>query len=90
LPDNPFVTDERIEVKVAKTPYIRFDLNDYSVPHTLVRRTLTVLASEKTVRVLSDQNDVVAQHERSYDKGKQIEDMAHLAKLQEHCTAHRE
>lgn len=32
LPDNPFPTDERIEVSVGKTPYVRFDLNDYSVP----------------------------------------------------------
>jgi hypothetical protein len=35
---------ERLAVKVGKTPYVRFDLNDYSVPHTHVRRTLTVLA----------------------------------------------
>ncbi len=42
LPDNPFPTDERVEVKVGKTPYVRFDLNDYSVPHTHVRRLLTV------------------------------------------------
>lgn len=83
LPDNPVVTDERVEVKVGKTPYIRFDLNDYSVPHTLVRRTLTVLAGEKTVRILSDKNEVVAEHERSYDKGQQVEDQAHISELQE-------
>lgn len=83
LPDNPFVTDDRVEVKVGKTPYVRFDLNDYSVPHTLVRRTLTVLAGEKTVRILGDKNDVVAEHKRSYDKGKQVEDKAHIAELQE-------
>jgi transposase len=83
LPDNPFVTDERVEVKVGKTPYVRFDLNDYSVPHTLVRRTLVVLASEKTVRVL-DGNEVQAEHERSYDKGDQVEDPAHIAGLQDH------
>jgi len=82
LPDNPFVTDERVEAKVGKTPYVRFDLNDYSVPHALVRRTLVVLASEKTVRVL-DGNEVVAEHERSYDKGDQMEDPAHIEELQE-------
>lgn len=42
LPDNPCPTDEREEVTVGKTPYVRFDLNDYSVPHTYVRRALTV------------------------------------------------
>jgi len=64
LPDNPFLTDERIDVSVGKTPYIRFDLNDYSVPHTHVRQTLSVLASITTVRVL-DGGDVIAQHPRS-------------------------
>lgn len=31
LPGNPYVTHERLEVTVGKTPYARFDLNDYSV-----------------------------------------------------------
>ena len=30
LPDNPFPTEERTGVKAGKTPYVRFDLNDYS------------------------------------------------------------
>jgi hypothetical protein len=33
LPEHPFSSDERAEVDVGKTPYVRFDLNDYSVPH---------------------------------------------------------
>ncbi|QXP84903.1 IS21 family transposase [Methylococcus sp. Mc7] len=52
LPDNPFPTEERTEVKAGKTPYIRFDLNDYSIPHTHVRRLLTVMADPERVRVL--------------------------------------
>ncbi|WP_424271240.1 Mu transposase domain-containing protein, partial [Eudoraea sp.] len=28
-------------LSIGKTPYIRFDLNDYSVPHTHVRHTVT-------------------------------------------------
>ena len=31
LPDNPYPVVERVAVKAAKTPYVRFDLNDYSV-----------------------------------------------------------
>ena len=27
LPDNPYPTDEQVEVRVGKTPYVRFDLN---------------------------------------------------------------
>ncbi len=80
LPDNPFPTEERLEVAVGKTPYIRFDLNDYSVPHTQVRRTLTVLATRTTVRVL-DGIEAIAQHRRSYGKGEQIEDPEHINAL---------
>ena len=38
LPDNPAPLLERVTVSVGKTPYVRFDLNDYSIPHTHVRR----------------------------------------------------
>jgi transposase len=80
LPDNPYPTDERVEVKVGKTPYVRYDLNDYSIPHTHVRRVLTVLASPQQVRVL-DGAEVIATHPRCYDKGAQIEDPTHIAAL---------
>ena len=45
LPDNPFPCEERVEVQVSKTPYIRFDANDYSIPHRYVGRTLVVSAN---------------------------------------------
>ena len=38
LPDNPFNTRERQAVRVQKTPYIRFDLNDYSIPISRYKR----------------------------------------------------
>jgi len=80
LPDNPFETDERVAVSVGKTPYIRFDLNDYSVPHTQVRRSVTVMASRTRVRVLAG-SEVIAEHPRVYGKGEQIEHPAHLEAL---------
>lgn len=80
LPHDPFPTEERVEVKIGKTPYARFDKNDYSVPHTLVRKTLVVLASEHRVRIL-DGSEVMAEHERSYSRREQIEDPRHVAKL---------
>ena len=80
LPDNPYPVDEREEVSVGKTPYVRFDRNDYSVPPAYVRRVLTVVASPTQVRVL-DGAEVIAEHDRSYDKDKQIEDDAHVAEL---------
>jgi transposase len=83
LPDDAFPTEERVEVQVGKTPYVRFDLNDYSMPHTCARRTLVVLATMDTVRVL-DGTEIVASHRRSFDRGQQIEDPAHLDDLVEH------
>jgi Mu transposase-like protein len=80
LPDNPYPLIERVAVKVGKTPYVRFDLNDYSVPHTKVGRTLTVLAEPHEVRIV-DGTKVLACHRRSYDNGGQIEDPLHLAAL---------
>jgi transposase len=80
LPENPYPTDERVEVVSGKTPYIRFDLNDYSIPHEYVRKTLVAVASLERVRVL-DGNSVIADHRRSFDKGEQIEEKAHIDKL---------
>jgi transposase len=80
LPDNPYPLLEHVDVKVGKTPYVRFDLNDYSVPHTKVRRLLTVLADPHEVRIV-DGAEVLACHRRSYDKGAQIEDPAHVEAL---------
>jgi transposase len=81
LPTNPYATHERLEVKVGKTPYARFDLNDYSVPHTQVRRTLTVIAEPDYIALLDTQGKEIARHPRSYDKGKQIEDENHIQAL---------
>ena len=71
LPDNPYPLIERVAVKAGKTPYVRFDLNDYSIPHTKVQRLLTVLADPNEVRIV-DGAQVLVCHRRSYDKGAQI------------------
>ena len=88
LPDNPFPCEERTVVRVHKTPYARFDLNDYSVPHTHVRRTLEVRATADTVRIL-DAGAVVAEHRRSFDRGRQIEYLPHIEALLDHKRAAR-
>jgi len=89
LPDAPFPADETVEVHVGKTPYVRFDLNDYSVPHTHVRRTLVVLADLKSVRVL-DGVAVLVSHPRSFSRGEQIEDPSHIRELVEYKRLARE
>jgi transposase len=80
LPEHPFPCDVLRAVSSGKTPYIRFDGNDYSIPHALVCRPLTLVASEYEVRLL-DGTAEVARHARSYDRGQRIEDDAHLAAL---------
>jgi transposase len=89
LPDNPAPLLERVAVKVGKTPYVRFDLNDYSVPHTQVQRVLTVLADTHEVRIV-DGGHVLACHRRSYDKGAQIEQAEHIQALVAHKRAARQ
>jgi hypothetical protein len=88
LPENPEPLLERVAVSVGKTPYVRFDLNDYSVPHTHVRRILTVLADPHEVRI-ADGADVLACHRRSYDKGARIEEPAHIQALVDEKRAAR-
>ena len=91
LPDNPFNTDERKVVKVHKTPYVRFDLNDYSVPHTQVQKQLTVHASLTQVRLI-DGEQLIVEHPRSFDKGEQIEQEQHINALwlsKHKASAHR-
>ncbi|HNN97758.1 MAG TPA: IS21 family transposase [Pseudomonadota bacterium] len=80
LREPPYPTDERVEVRVGKTPYVRFDKNDYSVPHTAVRRTLCVFSSDQTIRILDGQTEV-AVHPRCLDQGKTVENPAHIEAL---------
>ena len=88
LPDHPYNTEQVLAVHVGKTPYVRFDLNDYSVPHTHVQRTLSVRASATEVRILDDQGEI-ATHARHYDRGQQVEQADHVADLVRHKRAAR-
>jgi transposase len=89
LPDNPAQVHECVQVRVGKTPYVRFDLNDYSVPAAHVQRTLTMLAEPQELRIV-DGVHILACHRRSYDKGAQIEDPAHIQALVEQKRAARQ
>ena len=88
LPANPFDCDELRAVSAGKTPYVRFDLNDYSIPHTYVQRSLTVSANLSEVRILDGQQ-VLVSHRRCWDQGQQIEVDAHQEELVAHKRAAR-
>src|SRR5215467_15843450 len=82
LPVHPSSCDLTRTVYADKTLYVRFDLNDYSVPPQALGRALTLVASPTTVRLL-DGSTEVASHHRSYDRHEQIEDPAHRQALLE-------
>jgi transposase len=89
LPDEPFPAYERLEVDVGKTPYVRFDLNDYSVPHDRTQRTLVVYADLDQVRI-ADGNEIIATHARCWDRAQQLEQAEHLKRLVEQKRRARE
>ena len=80
LPAHRFDSDMLIPVQSGKTIYVRFDLNDYSIPPVAVGRPLVLAASESTVRIL-DGSQEIARHRRSYDRRQQILDPAHQEEL---------
>jgi transposase len=75
-PLHPFSTDRIETVSSRKTIYVRFDLNDYSIPPEAVGRPLTLVASDTAVRILDGAVDV-AHHRRSWDRRQLILDPAH-------------
>jgi transposase len=80
LPAHPFDTDFVSPIRSDKTIYVRFDKNDYSIPHQAVGRLLTLVASPSTVRLLDGQVEI-ARHRRSFDRHERIEDPEHISAL---------
>jgi transposase len=80
LPVNQFESDLIRVVRSDKTIYVRFDLNDYSIPPEAIGRALTLVASPDTVRIL-DGSSEIARHRRSYDRLARIEDPNHIEAL---------
>jgi len=80
LPLHPFHTDRLVDVRSAKTIYVRFDLNDYSIPPAAVGRPLTLAASATEVRILDGPAEI-ARHHRSYDRQQFVLDPVHQEAL---------
>jgi transposase len=75
-PLHSFSTDRIETVRSHKTIYVRFDLNDYSIPPEAVGRPLTLVASDMSVRILDGALEL-ARHPRTYDRQKQVLDPGH-------------
>lgn len=78
LPAHPFSTDRIQPVRSGKTIYVRFDLNDYSIPPEAVGRPLTLVASDTTIRILDGASEI-ARHIRTYDRHQLVLDPTHQA-----------
>jgi len=75
-PVHPFSTDRIEAVCSRKTIYVRFDLNDYSIPPEAIGRTLTLAASDTAVRILDGAAEI-ARHPRTYDRHQLVLDPVH-------------
>lgn len=82
LPAHPFASDLVCTVYADKTLFVRFDLNDYSVPPCALGRALTLVASPTTLRLLDGSTELAA-HRRSYDRNQLVENPEHRQALLE-------
>lgn len=73
---DPYDTDDLLSCKVSRFFRIRFEGNTYSVPWTLVGKTVTVRADDKQVRVFYGHKRV-AHHERCYQKNQDMKKSTH-------------
>jgi hypothetical protein len=80
LPVHRFDSDLLVPVRPGKTIYVRFDLNDYSIPPDARDKQLVLAVSASTIRIL-DGTTEVARHCRSYDRHRVITDPAHQEAL---------
>lgn len=80
LPQNRLDTGQRTSVRSAKTLWVRFDRNDYSIPPAVVGKDLVLLAEATRIRIFDGLKEV-ARHHRSYHQGEQITDPVHAAAL---------
>ena len=83
LPDHPFPAEDTLAVSAGKTPFVRFDLNDYSIPHSYVRRHLLIKACQHQVKII-DEGQLIATHTRHYGKAQQIVSSDHLKGVLQH------
>jgi len=80
LPANTFESDRLVPIHSGKTIYVRFDLNDYSIPPTAVGRPLNLVVSPLWIRILDGAVEI-ARHRRCWDRHQVIEDPAHRQAL---------
>lgn len=69
--------EESICASIGKTPYVRFDTNNYSVPPAFVGSSVVLKVSSKRIRIISGLSQL-AEHARCWEKYKTIENQEHI------------
>jgi hypothetical protein len=82
LRPEPYDTDDVVSCPVRPNFLVPFEANRYSVPWTMVGKTVTLRADDRRVRI-SYGHKRVAEHERSYLKGQTIRNPKHEEGLRE-------
>ena len=80
LPQHRLDTSDRFPVRSGKTPWVRFDRNDYSIPPGAVGKQLTLIATDTEIR-LCDGATEIACHARCFGRGQRVTDPAHMQAL---------
>lgn len=80
LPEHDYPTEGMYTLSSGKMPFLRFDLNDYSIPYQYVGKPLTLLSAEREVRIL-DGTAEIARHQRSYGRQLRIRNDDHFTGL---------
>ena len=80
LPPTSFPVGNAKIVRIPKTPYARFDTNDYSVPAQYVQSSLSLRATTREVLIFDGATEV-ARHPRSYACHKTIETPSHIESI---------
>jgi transposase len=87
LPETPYDACVKIPTRVSSLSLVRFRSNDYSVPVAYGHREVLIKAYVDRVEIYSGA-ELIAKHERSYEKGDFIFDPLHyLALLEQKINA---
>jgi hypothetical protein len=66
-------------LRVNPESVIRFETNCYSIPEHLIGQVVTVRIASNELRIYHD-NQLIAQHQRSFEKRQRIRDLSHYEK----------
>jgi transposase len=80
LPRHRLDTSDRCTASSGKTPWVRFDRNDYSIPPGAVGKPLTLIATDTEIRLLDGVTEVAA-HSRCFGQRQRVTDPVHSQAL---------